>query len=559
MSSHWFYKLAEGAQDGHWRRLPSQHQGKGPGGEKQYGRTWVRKNRLKSFVKLYDHQADFVSAVKKMKPSGGIVAAHGTGTGKTVSAIAAFEQLKGEGKAKRALVIVPAGLRDNFLNKGIKKFTDSKGVVVKKPSEVGQDVEYVVTSYTAFRQNPTGFIDTYKPDTIIADEFHRASNPGGKTHKALMEARKQVPRFIGLTASIVQNDPADIVPLMNIANRGEDTKKEFKQKYVRKQKVRNERGVFGGKNVYTRRIIRQDDLVKKLGTTIHYIEDLDADKKPVKDVQTVPVDMTDQQKRVYDLSMKGIDPKIRAKIAAGEPVSQKQAMHYFIRLLRARQVSNSLHTHVPNMTLAQAAEATPKVKRILDDAQEHIKTTSDAQIIMYTNFVHGGVDVLEAGLKARGVPYGVFKGTGKGVTNASRQKAVEDYTSGKIKVIIITGAGAEGLSLGNTTMVQMADGHYNPERMSQAEARGVRAKGLSHRPKEERRVIARRYVSTIPKSLWQKLTFRKGERSVGEWVHITAGRKENVNKELRKVLKRRSTHETKKRDSKLYSVLGGGP
>jgi ERCC4-related helicase len=307
-------------------------------------------------------------------------------------------------------------------------------------------------------------------------------------------------------------------------------------------------------------MIRHEDLLDRIGPNIHYLEDLDADKKPTKETETVEVIMSGEQVKLYKQAMKGVDPKIQAMIAAGQAVDQKEAMGIFARLMKARQVSNSLHTVDPKMTPAMAAELTPKIKKVLDDADEHIKSTPDAQIIMFTNVVHGGVDVLTAGLDKRGVNYGVFSGKGnKGVTEKTRQKAVKDYQDGKNKVIVITGAGAEGLSLGNTTMVQMVDGHYNPERMNQAEARGVRAKGLSHRPKEERKVIARRYVSTMPKSFWQTITLRPPEKSVGQWVHTTAGRKEHVTKQMRHVMARRSEHERKRRKSTMYKIFGGGP
>jgi energy-coupling factor transporter ATP-binding protein EcfA2 len=554
-------KTAE--QDGHWRRLKPGQTGHDQGGNALVGRTWVRKNRMKPAMKPMKHQADFSRAVKQQlgkKGGGGIIAAHGTGTGKTFSSINAFEELKGQGKAKRALVIAPAGLRANFLHKGVNKFTSSKGVILNKPQAVSADTEYVVVSYAAFRADPEGWVNIVKPDTIIADEVHRAANPGSQTYKALMTARKMVPNFMGLTASVVQNKPSEIVPLLALAAKGEQpisTQKAFKKKHVERE-TSSTLGIFGGKT-YEQKLVRQAMLKAKVGASIHYIEDLDATKKPTKDVETVDVDMSSEQMRLYRMSMQGVDPVIRKKIAEGQPVSQKQAMNIFTRLMRARQVSNSLHLASPNMTLEQAAQSTPKIKRILDDAQAHIKKTPDAQIIMYTNIVHGGVDVLEAGLKARGISYGKFIGKGKGVTEETRQQAVADYQSKKNKVIIITGAGAEGLSLGNTTMVQLVDGHYNPERMSQAEARGVRAGGLSHRKPEDRRVKVRRYVSTLPKTFWQTVTLRPAEKSVGQWVYSTAGKKERLNKQLRTVLKDRSEHEKKKRDSVIYRTLGGGP
>ena len=540
-----FEKSAE--EGGHWRRLPSDHTGKDQSGAEVQGKTWVRKSRLKGFVKLYPHQESFMKRVRKMPEKGGLIAAHGTGTGKTVSAIAAFEELKEQGKARRVLVIAPAGLRDNFLNKGVKKFTDSKGIIVSSPGEdPGEDVEYIVTSYSAFRKNPDAFIDAYNPDMIIADEFHRAGNPQGKTHQAIKRARERVPKFIGLTASIVQNKPGEVVPLVNIARGSEDqmgTKKEFAKKHVRK--------------TYERRLIRQPEIEGSIGGTIHYIEDLDASKKPPKETTTVEVKMSKEQLGLYRMSMKGVDPKIIDKIRRGEEVSERKMMNVFTKLMRARQVSNSLHTVNEGMSLEEAAERTPKVKKILDDVQEHISSTSDAQIIIYTNIVKGGVDVIEAGLKQRGIEYGKFIGKGRiGVTEESRQQAVNDYVSGKNKVIIITGAGAEGLSLGNTTLVMLADGHYNPERISQAEARGVRAGGQAHRDPKDRKVQVRRYVSTVPKNFWQMITFKDPEKSVEQFVYMTADRKQRLNKQLREVLETKSEKEDKKDGSLLGRMFG---
>ena len=552
--------LGKVAADGHWRKLPVGQQGHDQAGTPIVGRTWVSKGRLKSSFKPMEHQEDFSrAALKELKRGGGIIAAHGTGTGKTPSAIYTFEKLKDKGQAKRALVLTPAGLRDNFLNKGVKRFTNSEGVILKKPQAVEDNVEYVVVSYSAFRNDPMGFVNLVKPDTIIADEVHRASNPDGKTYKALLQARQHVPRFIGLTASVVQNKPDELVPLLNLATGGKSqipTKKKFRKAHVAKRKS-EQRGIFGG-TTYEKKLVRTAVLKANLGATVHYVEDLDASKKPSKVVETIDVPMSKQQRKLYHMSMAGVDPVIRKKIAEGEPVSKKQAMNVFMKLMRARQVSNSLHLAVPNMTPAQAAEITPKIRRILDDAVGHIEKTPDAQVIMYTNLVHGGVDVLEAGLKKRGISYGIFAGRGvKGVTEETRQGAVNDYLAGKNKVIIITGAGAEGLSLGNTTMVQLVDGHYNPERMAQAEARGIRAGGLAHRPIEERKVQVKRYVSALPKTLWQSVTFQPAERSVGQWVYRTAGKKEGLNRQLRNLLKVRSEHEKKKRDNIAYRIFGG--
>jgi superfamily II DNA or RNA helicase len=545
---------------GHWRTLPPGHDGQDEAGNPIKGKTWVRYG-LKKNVKLKVHQQDFSDMVSK-DPDKGYIAAHGTGTGKTVTSIATFERLKSEGKAGRALVIAPAGLRQNFAG-GVGTFTHSKAVIVGRPDQaVSPDTNYVLVSYAAFRRNPDAFLAAYKPDTIIADEFHKASNPDGATYKSIMYARKKVPNFIGLTASIVQNKNDEIAPVVQLASGGKapiQTKKQFNRRHTERVEAKT-RGVFGGK-VTEQRIKDKPGLYNSIGGHVHYIEDLDATEKPPKEIQDVSVPMSKTQHKLYSLAMRGVDPATQKKISLGQMLSKKETMNVFTRLMRARQVSNSLHTVDPNMPLAQAAEQTPKIKRVMDDAQKHLQATSDGKIVIYTNLVKGGVDVISAGLTARGIDHGIFAGkSGKGMTEKSRQQAVEDYKSGDKKVIIITSAGAEGLNLPNTTMVMLADGHYNPERMNQAMARGVRAGGQAHRPQAERKVVVRRYVSSIPRSFWQKMTFRdQDKKSVGQWVYRTADRKARSTRELRDVLQQRHTHEQKKRDSRAYRWFGGGP
>lgn len=563
--SKWLQKLADGTPvDGHWRRLPMGHKGKGQGGEDQVGRTWVRKNNIRGDVVAQPHQVDFAKAFTRLAPQGGIIAAHGTGTGKTFGAIKAFEEAKGMGQVSRALVLTPSGLRNNFLDKGISRFTTSKGVILQRPQPLSEDTEYAIVSYDAFRRRPQEFIDAVKPDTLIADEVHRATNTDSKTNHSLRVARQQIPKFMGLTASVVQNNPEEIVPLLELAEGGKSpvgTKSNFHKTYV-SRKVSKNKGIFGGKT-YESELVRTAMLKARIGGAVHYVEDLDASQKPVEVDSEIQVPMSDDQVRQYHESMRGLDPVVLNKIRAGIPIDKpKELQHVFTRLLRARQVSNSLNTVMP-ITPAQAAEKTPKIKKILDDTAGHIKDTKDGQVVLYTNFVHGGVDALAEGLKARGVPFGIFAGRGvDGVTEESRQKAVNDYLEGKNRAIIITGAGAEGLSLGNTTLVQLVDGHYNPERINQAKARGIRSGGLAHRPLKDRKVEVRRYVSTLPKTFWQTLTFSSPEKSVEQFVYSTANRKVALNKQLRQVLAGRSEHERKKRESIWYrmrSRLTGAP
>ena len=558
--------MAPGPEGGHWRRLDAGEEGHAETGAPIVGKTWVKKkSNLNADVKPFAHQQDFTKAMLALPEGRGILAAHGTGTGKTLSAVGAFEALKESGRGHRALVITPSGLRNNFLEKGVQRFSGSKGVIydrlpAKPPAD---DVDYAVISYEAFRRDPLAWQRMLSPDVVIADEIHRAGNEESETNKALWKIRPYQKAFIGLTASSSQNDVADIVPLVQLASGDREapyaSRRAFHRMHVKSIVNPGDRGVFGGKTK-TKELVHREELYRRIGPYVHYAGDLDASQKPQEVSERIRIPMSEGQLYLYNIAMKGIDPKIRLKVERGEEVSKSEEANVFTALIRARQVSNSAHTVDGRMTPEQAAEQTPKIKRVLDDAMKHLETTPDGQIVMYSNVIHGGVDVLEAGLKARGIQYGVFSGRGNaGITEESRQGAVRDYLAGKNKVIVITGAGAEGLSLGNTTMVQLVDGHYNPERINQAKARGIRAGGLAHRKLEDRKVKVNQYVSTMPKSTWDKILFRSPKMSVDEFVDRTADRKSIMNAKLKSILERRSEHEEKKRDSFWYRHLSGGP
>jgi ERCC4-related helicase len=545
---------------GHWRELSPNQQGHDQQGNPISGKTWVNYG-LREGVQLKEHQQDFSDRVSR-EPGKGYIAAHGTGTGKTVSAVGVMERLIEEKKARRALVVAPAGIRKNFAD-GVAKFSHSKAEIISRPTdEVAPDTNYVVVSYEAFRRDPEAFIDAYAPDVLIADEFHRAVNDSSITSKAIEYARSRIPIAIGLTASIAQNEPADVAPLVNLISGGTapvKSKKEFNKRYVKRVPT-GQRGVFGGQ-VRERKIVKPGRLYNEIGPHIHYIEDLNATEKPPKEVRDVAVPMSKEQVKIYNMAMRGVDPTIQRKISLGMVLSKQETMNVFTRLMRARQISNSIHIANQDLPLEAAAERTPKIKKIMDDVQTHLDETPDGKVIVYTNLVRGGVDVISAGLKARGIDHGIFAGKSmQGMTESRRQQDVEDYQAGEKRVIIITGAGAEGLSLGNTTMVALADGHYNPERMNQAMARGIRAGGQAHRPQAERKVIVNRYVSSIPKSFWQRMTFQdQHKKSVDQWVYTTADRKERGTRQLRDVLQQRHEHEQKKQRSRIYRWFGGGP
>jgi hypothetical protein len=519
---------------------------------RRHGFKIEKTSAVRQKYNLFPHQA---VAVKQLLDNDGVlVMAHGTGTGKTFTSIAGFEVLKKKGKAKKALVVVPTGLRTNYVKGGLEKFTDSSYQIVGSKSEknrgykylddVGSDKDYTIVGYEMFRQDPVGLMDKTGADTLILDEYHKARDPGSKTWKAALLARQKSRNFIGLTASIVNNDPSEIAPLVRLAKAGRFmNQKQFNRTY--KQQVGTQRGFFGGKKkVYRLRNVR--DLQNRIGPVLSYLdtEDLRAKDMPRKQTQTINVLMSDEQKALYNYALKKVGPGVAHKIRNNLPLGKKEAFNVFSMILQARQASNSIHTLDKNMSATESAEATPKVKRMLDDAVAHLEATPDGKVVMYSNLITGGVDVLHAGLKARGIPHGIFAGKGREIGGqkvdaSTRGSAVKDFQTGKTKVIVLSGAGAEGLDLKDATLFQALDGHFNPERVLQAEARARRLKGQQHRPPEKRVVEIRRYRSVLPTPGFFSSLFggNKKEFTTDEWIYNTAQRKYALNRMLRNAVR----------------------
>lgn len=489
-----------------------------------------------------------VKATKKLiENKGKIIFAHGTGTGKTFSSIYGFETLRSQGTAKKAVVIVPAGLRDNFLKGGVVKFTTAKGTVAAQPDKVDPASDYNIVSYETFRQDPAGIMQRAGADTLIVDEMHKVRNEGASTYAALAEGRQYAKNFIGLSASPINNRPEELAPLLALSeNNPSLTRGEFRARFT---KTVGSTKTFTGTERPLAGIKDPAAFAKAVYPKIDYIhtEDMVGSEMPKKKVTNVYVPMSSSQYRLYQLALNELGPVSEYITRRDSNISVGNDDRIFTQIGRARQLANAIHTGRRDMTPEQSAAATPKVRQIINDTKQHLAERPDNAVVLYSNLVHGGVDVLSAGLNKAGIDHALFigKGTEVGdstVTETTRQAGVEEFKAGKKKVIVISGAGAEGLDLKNASAFYALDGHFNPERVLQAEARARRLGGLAERPPEERVVDVRRYQSVIPDAarpgfLGKALGY-SAPRTTDEWMYDVAAKKYTTNTQYYDVMRK---------------------
>lgn len=462
---------------------------------------------IKSDVQLRPHQNTAVEKV--LKKDGNLLLSHATGSGKTLTALASFEALRKAGKANKALIIAPASLRHNFAEQGIEKFTDDQYVIFGNKQEAsnpdprfvdpdqhfasGRSVPYHIVSYDMFKKSPERYIAAAGADTLIYDEIHRGKNEATNITQVMKSIRPQHRNFIGLTGSIVSNTPGDIVPLVDAMTNGEH---RLGSKAVFNARFLQESPKEGNKQLINKNIIK--------GLTAPYIDhvetsDLKIAAPPKKELKTVKVTMGTHQEDLYRYLENQLDPATKLKLRygiGGKKLKERELAGIFSKLMTVRQLSNYTKSLNPEISHEQALSESPKMQRVLDDIEKHLAETPDAQIVVGSQFISAGIEPLIYHLKARGHDPAVFIGKGNlGSSETSRQQSIRDFNEGRKKILLISGAGGEGLNLPNTTKIMMLDGHYNPEVMQQMEARGIRAGGQSHRPESQRKVEVVRYMS----------------------------------------------------------------
>jgi superfamily II DNA/RNA helicase len=200
-------------------------------------------------------------------------------------------------------------------------------------------------------------------------------------------------------------------------------------------------------------------------------------------------------------------------------------------LIGARQASTALQPFGEHAS-------TPKIRAVVNDIESGIKNDPNFKGVVYSDFLQGGLTPLAAKLKRRNISYGMFTGE---QSDIERNQMVRDYNKGKLKSLLISPAGGEGLDLKGSKYLGILNPSWNPAKTDQVIGRVARFKSHEHLPESERNVVVKQYLSEPRLGLLGKLKklVKPSNHMIGvdEYVWNRSQEKKALNNQFTNALK----------------------
>jgi SNF2 family DNA or RNA helicase len=474
---------------------------------------------------LQPHQKRVVDRLQEQR---GLVVAHGLGSGKTLSSIAAAESL-----GLPTSIVVPASLQANYL-KEIDKHTNP-GLKNFKLDSLQKITRNADQNYT------TGL--------LVVDEAHRLRDPKTKGYKAIKKTVAD--KKLLLTASPVYNHPVDVSSLVNIAA-GEkvlpEDKKDFEAKYIKREAIKPSlwgRLVHRAKPGEREVLTNTRELSGVLKQWVDYHENT-ANKEyfPERKDEFIRVPMSAKQQVVYDALLDKAPAWVKYKVKKGLPPNkqEKQLINSF--LTTQRQVSGNIRPYVEGLSPEEAVEHAVKANEAFKRFNENLKKDSSSKAVVYSNYLDAGLEPYEVLLKQNKIPFGKFTGQMK---KKERDQVIKDFNDDKIKALLVSSAGGEGLDLKGTRQVQILDPHWNNEKIEQVIGRAIRFKSHDHLPEAKRNVTVERYLATTRPGLFSRILDRKSsDMSADEYLDMLSKNKDELNNALRGLLQKQGAFDARR-------------
>lgn len=403
----------------------------------------------RSNLPLSEHQ---IRVARYLEDHHGVIAVHGIGTGKTLTAVATSQCFLDKFPDAKVIVISPSALIANF-KKGMEEYglePDSR--------------KYEFYSFKSF-ESKLNLAAYCAGNLLIVDEAHNlrtlVAGKKGKRAAQVINCARAVKRVLLLTATPFVNESMDLNNLVAMA-KGTDplTKTQWKNMYSDTQTRRG----------YLNCLF-----------SVYFREQGDANYPRRVDKE-------------IELEM---DPEYLDEYLAIEETNEEKLEALGIKGSGAFLSS----VRIALLKLKNSA----KVNFVVEEVSKKVR--EGKKVVVYSNFVGVGVKSVGKQLAERGITFYEFTGATPART---RSKYVADYNSGKVKALLITKAAGEGLDLKGTNAIFILDPPWNEATLEQAIGRAIRYKSHAALPKDQRYVEVYTMYSVKPAEY-----MRQNPRAVG--------------------------------------------
>ncbi|WP_100010676.1 DEAD/DEAH box helicase [Lentibacillus sediminis] len=391
-------------------------------------------------MNFLEHQESTAEQVIEQM-NGRAILADEVGLGKTIEAGLILKEYMIRGQVKKALILAPASLVNQWVRELNEKFYIP--AIAHRKNYNWDQYEVAVTSIDKAKRSPhrEAILDM-DYDLILIDEAHKLKNHKTKNYAFVRSLRKKY--CLLLTATPVQNKLVEIFNLVSILKPGHlGNYESFRETYGK-----------DGKD------IAEDDYLKTLIQKV-MVRNTRKDtslRDTKRNIETIWVDFTLEEKQTYEY----LDNQIRSfsgfsKITyLRELCSSREACY-----LSLKKLADENNIEDDLQPLLGAIEQLPhhaKAEKLI----EVIKKIGDEKVIIFTEYRATQL-YLQWMLKQHGITSVPFRGGFK----SGKKDWMRQLFQNHAQVLIATEAGGEGINLQFCNYMINYDLPWNPMRLEQ--------------------------------------------------------------------------------------------
>ena len=453
-----------------------------------------------------------IKTVEHFIDNDSLLVVHGTGMGKTLTAVTAAECYLSSHPKGKVIVVTGLSLISNFretldkygsknkkkyeiynYDKFLNKYKSAKNVSEDKDDDTeededddDEDEEYSEDKSEDeedISEDPCGC----KNSMLIIDEIHTLKNYEGQKFIAAMECAKYADKVLLLTATPYMNTVCDFISIINLLNRKYVVapKKQvntlnpnaYAPIYLAPRTTKISGCKKSASKLNAGEIRGQMNLLAPfLEGKVSFAEKPLGGDYPAVEMHKITIPMNIEYEKAFRIAVSEEESDI---------FSNPKAFYNGYR----RAVNRI------SKDIGASAIFSDKLKYV----SKHIIKKGVSGNLIFSNWLKFGVEVISDFLDKKHISYGVISGE---TPVEERKMYVEQFNKGKINTLVISSAGGTGLDLQGVQNIIVLDPVWNAAQLDQIIGRGVRYRSHFHLPEDKQKVSV--YLITLVESSFHK-------------------------------------------------------